>query len=1138
MMKKTQSSTVDQAESGLSHELLIDLYLPMIQARYLDEKEVEFTQRGEAFFHVSGGGHEASATLNPHLIPEDWLHCHYRDKALMLARGISLEMFFHSLLARDASHSRGRQMNAHMSDPALNILSLVGPVGNNALQAAGVASVIRDQPEAPVVLCSLGDGTTQEGEVLEAIAEAVRSHLPVLFLVEDNRYAISTLTPGKTFFHQPDGPSNSFYGIPIEHVNGRNVLECYRVFGQTMKQMRATRKPAIIVMNVDRLGSHTNADDQTMYRTTAEISHTRQIGDPLVIFREELLEWGVNDHALELLEKQVRDEISRAAEVSRRSPEPEPDFTARAPLPEHLVHLETEYLGLRPEEDASDRLTMIEAMREVLRHRMASDTRVVLLGEDLEDPKGDVFGLTKGLTEQFPGQVENSALAEATIIGVSIGRALAGKHPVAFLQFADFLPIAYNQIISELGSMFWRTDGGWCAPVIVMITCGGYRPGLGPFHAQTLESIAAHTPGVDVMMPSTAFDAAGLLNAAFESGRPTLFYYPKSCLNDRTRTTSSDVGKQLAMIGKARTERYGDDVTLVGWGNTTGICMRVAATLGLSGIESEVIDLRSISPWDIDRVVESSEKTGHLVVVHEDNHTCGMGAEILATVAEKAKHPVMMRRVTRADTHVPFNFSNQLEVLPSYRGTLEITAALFDYEVEWQKPPDPAPGIHVVEAVGSSPSDESVVVVDWLVAPGDRVDTGQEIATLEADKALLELSSPAAGVVRELLVEKSGMVKVGTPLLTIDTGETGFIRKPVTREEPGTPTLVRGKSAQKSANVVIDSKVDGQRPRHYLAGLSGISTVTGSKNIHNDDLSSQFPEYDSEDIIRRTGIESRVRVDDTQTALSMAVQAARNVLEQEKLELSGIDAIICSTGTPECVTPSMACLLLEHLARDKPEQLIQAHDINAACSGYLYALQNGYDWLQSRPDGKILVVTTEALSPLLDHNDFSTEIIFGDAATATVLYGEEHIGKAWACMTRPELSARGEDGQTIHVPGPGSTDCVRMDGGKVYSEAVRKMINMLEKACRREQITIDDLDLVVPHQANQRIIDAIRNRIQLPEEKVFSNIRNLGNTSSSTIPLALSRLVDSRERGQRIGLCAFGGGFTFGAALLEIRKTG
>ena len=1135
MTKKNDSSTLDQIETDLSHELLVSLYRSIVRSRFLDEKEVELTQQGEAFFHVSGGGHEAFAALNPHLKPEDWLHCHYRDKALMLARGISVEMFLHSTLAKDSSHSRGRQMNAHMSAPELNILSLVGPVGNSALQAVGVASAIREQAARPLALVSLGDGTTQEGEVLEAVAEAVRSHLPVLFLVEDNHFSISTITPGKTFFHRPDGPADSFYGVPIRHVDGRNVLECHRVFGHVVKEIRVTREPAIIVMDTERLGNHTNADDQTMYRDSEDIEHSRKTGDPLHIFRKEILEWGVNETDLKLLEQQVRDEVNQAAEISRRSPDPKPSFDAKAPIPDHLVNPAREYLGYSPENDDSNRLTMIEAMREVLRHRMATDSDIILLGEDIEDPKGDVFGLTRGLTRQFPGQVENSALAESTIIGVSIGRALAGKHPIAFLQFADFLPIAYNQIISELGSIYWRTDGGWRAPVIVMITCGGYRPGLGPFHAQTLESIAAHTPGVDVMMPSTAYDAAGLLNAAFESGRPTLFFYPKSCLNDRTRTTSADVHKQLVNIGRARVDRTGDDLTLIGWGNTTDICLKVAETLALSGIETEVIDLRSISPWDVDRIVTSAEKTRHLVVVHEDNHTCGMGAEILATVADKARHPVTMRRVTRNDTHVPFNFSNQLEVLPSYRRTLEEAASLFDFEVQWRKPPEPDPGIHVVEAVGSSPSDESVVVVNWMVSTGDQVESGQEIATLEADKALLELACPTAGRVKDILVDKSEMVKVGTPLLTIDTGETETFRKAVTREEPGTPTLLRRKSGSIAVSV-SDPKITGQKPIGYPVGIAGISTVTGGEIVHNDDISHQFPNYGSDDIIRRTGIESRVRIDCTQTALSMAVDAARDTLERENLELSDIDAIICSTGTPECLTPSMACLILDQLSRGKPEQLVQAHDINAACSGFLYALQTGHDWLQSRPEAKILIVTTEALSPLLDHHDFSTEIIFGDAATATILYGEKNIDNTWASISRPELSARGESGQCIYVPGPGSSDKVMMDGAKVYSEAVRKMINMLEKSCRREHIAIEELDLVVPHQANQRIIDAIRNRIELPDEKVFSNIRNLGNTSSSTIPLALSELMESRNPGEYIGLCAFGGGFTFGAAILKTHQ--
>ena len=302
---------------------------------------------------------------------------------------------------------------------------------------------------------------------------------------------------------------------------------------------------------------------------------------------------------------------------------------------------------------------------------LAADPRVCLFGEDIEDPKGDVFGVTRGLSTAFPGRVVNSPLSEATIVGASIGRALAGGRPVALLQFADFLPVTLNQIMSELSTMHWRTVGEWNCPVVVLAPCGGYRPGLGPFHSQTMESIAAHMPGIDVFMPSTASDAAGLLNAALKSPRPTLFLYPKVCLNDRNTTASADAERHFVPIGQGAAcdaRRSSHDHRLGQHGSALrksrgGDCVE-------AGFGVDLIDLRSISPWDREAVVESAGRTRKLLVVHEDNLTCGFGAEVVATVCESLSRRIVARRLTRPDTYMPCNFSNQLELLPSFKRIL------------------------------------------------------------------------------------------------------------------------------------------------------------------------------------------------------------------------------------------------------------------------------------------------------------------------------------------------------------------------------------------------------------------------------------------------------------------------------------
>ena len=1103
---------------------LKSLYRHMVTAREIDLIEQDYTQRGEAFFHVSGAGHEGSAMLIPHLRPEDWLHCHYRDKALMLARGLSPRMFFLSLFNKDESHSRGRQMNAHMSAPDLNILSLVGPVGNSALQAAGVAEVVRDQHGKPIVLCSLGDGMTQQGEVLEAIAHAVRDNLPVLFLVQDNAFAISTHTGGRTFYSRPSGKADEFYGIPIRYLDGRFPEACFDTFAEVVSEMRQDRAPAIVVFEVDRLSNHTNADDQRVYRTAEEIEAVGKTGDPIIHLNKALVDQGEDPAELEAVVTEIRTELKATAEEVQRSAEPKPVFDAIRPLPAELKDSKAEYRG-----GSSKSLTMLEAIREVLKERLGADERVALFGEDIEDPKGDVFGITKGLSDTYPGRIVNSPLAESTIVGVSVGMALAGRRPVAFLQFADFLPIAFNQIWSELGSMFWRTDGGWQAPVIVMITCGGYRPGLGPFHASTLEAIAAHTPGVDVFMPSTAGDAAGLLQAAFRSQRPTLFFYPKNCLNDRENATSSDVSRQLVPIGRARTVQAGNHITMVGWGNTVPLCVKAAKTLEAEGVEPEIIDLRSLVPWDIDAVVASAEKTGRILVAHEDTHTAGFGAEVVATVSERARVPVRSRRVTRGDTYVPCNFGNQLEVLPSYKRILETAVEMLDGNIAWRK--DAAAGERTVDAIGSSPSDESITVIEWHIKPGQEVKTGDPVATLEADKAAIELNASESGVIAELLVPEGDVVKVGTPIARFEADDQHAARiKPITREEPGEPII----SDLRLEKAVTAEKSIGRSSAGTKVSIVGVRSVLGSRRVSNQEISEMCPDWTPEDIVKRTGIESRPWAAEGETVVTLGSKAAGDLLTSLKVKPDQIDLVVCTTETPIAHTPSMANMIYHRLAGDAAGRPA-AYDINAACTGYIYALQVAYDYLQSRPNHRVLLVTSEVLSPQVDTSDPQTAPIFGDAATATLIVGDGvsegrgPAGRPSLSLGRPIIGAASEDGTILSVPNDGK---IFMDGPKVFVEAVRDMMDAMEAVCTEAGLATEDLGLIVPHQANQRIINAIRQRLKFPASKMYSNIASHGNTSSSTIPLCLEEILDAGKLPETIGITAFGGGFTYGAAIL------
>jgi 2-oxoisovalerate dehydrogenase E1 component len=872
-------------------------------------------------------------------------------------------------------------------------------------------------------------------------------------------------------------------------------------------------------MGVARLSGHTSADDESVYRDALEIENARANADPLARLRETLLDWGAAEQEMESLDSAIASEVRAAADRALERDGPQAAFETKAPIPNTLTRRDLEYCGAA--KDA--RLTMAGALRGTLLEKMRVDSRVILYGEDIEDSKGDVFGVTRGISTEFPGRVMNAALSESTIIGVSIGRAIAGGRPVAFIQFADFLPLGFNQLANELGSLAWRTKCGWKAPVIILASCGGYRPGLGPFHAGSFESAVAHIPGLDVALPSTAADAAGILNAGFRSERPTVIFYPKALLNDPARSTSANVADHFTPIGRARKIRDGRDLTLVGWGNTVPLCEKVAETLASVGITTDVIDLRWLSPWDREMVCASARRSRRLLVTHEDNITAGFGAEVIATVTELVDGPIECRRVARPDTYVPCHFGNQLVVLPSYRSILTAAAAMCDLGLVWRDPPQPHNGRLVVKTIGSSPADQTVELVELPVKLGDHVKAGQTIAGLEADKAVVELASPADGVIESIHLNLGDRAEVGTPLMTLGVASSRH-RQPL-REEVGVAHLKR--SATKA-------RKSPKRAAHHRVLLAGLAAVQGRARLDNVELARRLPSLAAEGggdgILERTGIESRLMADPSQNVVSMAADAATKALAEVGIDISAVSLIICCTTTPSMISPSTACQVLHSL---DPSAEVAAYDIQAACSGYLYALAAAWDYLQGEPNANVLILTSETMRHIIDIDDPDTSPIFGDAASATVLTTTLAGQKGLAFLHRPVVSARGEGGAALRVPLPGSGAYVRMDGKKVFAEAVRRMGAALKDACAHSHLTIDDLDLIVPHQANGRIIDALRARLRLSPEQVWNQIRYYGNTSSSSIPLALTTILRQEDLIWRLGLCSFGAGYTFGGAIIE-----
>ena len=1088
----------------------------MIRSRAIDLIEQEYTARGEAFFHVSGRGHEGINVLYSFLTEEDWVHAHYRDKSLLLARGVTPYDYFLALFNKAGSHSKGRQMNAHMSSPQHKIFSLVGPVGNSQLQAAGVAATLKGKENQPIVISNIGDGATAQGEFLEGLTLSIRDSLPVLTIIEDNNFAISTYTKGTTFFQIGDKQIDEYLGCPITRINGRDPFTAYDTLQKIIASIRENCEPQIVIFEVERLDSHTNADDHKVYRTNEDINTIREEGDPIIRLMMSLYNEDHTAAKIRLateLEKEIaslREQVTQA----QNSKEPEPTFTAKRALPSIIKEKHNETY-----EEGDN--TMILAIRNVLDEWLKKDSRVFLYGEDIEDPKGDVFGLTKGLSTAYPSRVVNSPLSESLIVGSSVGRALAGQIPVAFLQFADFLPLITNQLYSELGTMHWRSNGGWKVPVIVMATSGGYKPGLGPFHAASMESAVAHIPGIDVYSPSNAADAAGLLNTAFMSGRPSVFFYPKNLLNTKTFNISEQSARShVLQPGVAKIVEEGTDITIVGYGNTIPLSQKVSKALAEVGKATEIIDLRTISPLDHKTIIQSVQKTGKLLVTHEENGTAGIGAEVVARVTE-ALPQVIVQRVTRRDTFVPCNFSNHVAVLPSYKTILDTAVDMLGGTIEWKKDTTQQDGIVTIEAVGSSPSDETLTIIEWKVAAGDQIQAGELIADGEANKAEAEIKALVSGTVKELLVVEGDTVDIGAPIAYIQTSEN--IIRTVTREESGTPIIAWNPEVVTTSN--NDTKI-------YLGYES---TVLGNKLVTNADIVTMSPKWDEESIEASTGIKERHWIGEDQTLVSMTADAARKSLKKAKIKITDITGIVCATGTHKYLTPSLAAMVQHELLQDIEDEATRksyvgyAYDVSAACSGFMYALSSAYHHLKVNANEKILMLTGEVLSERTDMDDYQTAPVFSDAASAFIVSSSPEGDAAEVAL--PILQTKGEPAKHLVVPGIGS---ISMDGVEVYKIAVEQLKYIAETVCRTNNINIDDIDLIVPHQANIKIIKGVARRMKISLDKFFTNIDTHGNSSSNTIPICLDELAAQDQlKGKTILTIAFGGGYTFGGTILR-----
>ncbi|MFE1948881.1 thiamine pyrophosphate-dependent enzyme [Streptomyces sp. NPDC059524] len=647
--------------SGIPADRRADFLELMLLSRECDRRSGIVLRQGEAWFHISSAGHEALAALCELLEPEDLIVPHYRDRTLLLARGMDPEAQARDLMAKAASHSGGRNMSAHFGHREGNVFSVASPTGSQCLPAVGAAWAAQLRHREQVVVCSIGDASTRQGEFFEAVAFAVERALPVLFLVSDNGYGISTPTA--------DMSPRALGLLPSDRttvVDGADPDAVHAAGRAALDAIRGGQGPHVLWCELDRLDPHTSSDDHRVYRSQEDLAALR---DPVEIFGARLVEEGVVDEAW-IERTAARHAVDVEAVYARVAAEPAADPKT---VMDHLFAPAPAVTGGTDagaaEADAAPRTepcggTMVSAVNRALATGLARHPELVLFGEDIDDPKGGVFGFTKGLGEAAGERMSNAPLAEATIVGAAVGLAAAGMRPVVELQFVDFAGPAWNQIAAQLTTLRWRSLSAWQCPVVLYAPWGGYLPGGGIWHSQSNESLFTHLPGLRVVVPSTPEDTEAAFLESFTAPDPTLVLLPKHLMRRRREPAA----RPAPALG-ARTLRDGTDVTVVTWGNGTELALDAADALAADGVGADVIDLRWLVPLDRETVAASVRRTGRLVVVQEDNRTSSFGAGLITELLSRDDEFYSLlappRLVTREDVHVPFHPDLERAVLPA-----------------------------------------------------------------------------------------------------------------------------------------------------------------------------------------------------------------------------------------------------------------------------------------------------------------------------------------------------------------------------------------------------------------------------------------------------------------------------------------
>ena len=662
---------------GISDDVLLQMYRTMVLARRVDDRMWALNRQGRAPFVVSSSGHEGAQVGSALALDRrhDWALPYYRDVAAALAMGLTVEQIFLGVFSKAADpNSGGRQMPNPWSPPALRIFSHSSVIATQYPHATGIAKELQRTGDPGVVMVWGGEGSTSEGDFHEALNFAAVHRLPVVFIIENNQYAISVPVAEEVAGSLADRAAG--YGMAAESIDGNDVLEVYRASSEAVGRARAGEGPSFIEARTYRHYAHTSDDDDRLYRSAAEVELWRK-RDPIGILKQYLIENRMLDDTIEArIDDETIAEVSAAVEAAEKAPDPDDPFAFVYANP--IIPLDPARI---PEAlPVGEEKNLVTAINATLHEILAAEPRASVFGQDVADPKGGVFKTTVGLSEKFGVDRNfNMPLAESLIIGVAVGVAAAGGRPIPEIQFADYIHPGFDQIVSEVARLHYRTNGGWSCPMVIRVPYGGGIHGA-LYHSQSIEAFYAHVPGLKVVVPSTPADAKGLLWAAFEDPDPVMFLEPKKLY----RLVKGPVppGLHRVPLGKAALRRPGRDLTIIAYGTMAHFAVEAADRLAAEGIEAEVLDLRSLKPLDWPSIEAAVQRTSKVLIVHEDNEFGGFGAEVSAQITEKAFEwlDAPVRRYASPDVPTfPFAAKLEEQVMPNVEGIVNRARELAEY---------------------------------------------------------------------------------------------------------------------------------------------------------------------------------------------------------------------------------------------------------------------------------------------------------------------------------------------------------------------------------------------------------------------------------------------------------------------------